>query len=303
MQGSYEVRVFDTIGSYFVDIYYSHIYTAAQKLIDRSLDVTYKKLVIEYAAKIKSDRQCYDNVLLGLNKYFNHIFDIPGGRVSDLMKTIVECSIPIDFVEAVDNSARERIMNHVLLDLIIKLGNFCSSDEILSQILANRGDTAKTIIELLQDKAIKVLCDCRDELYSAFSNKGSTKGTATYRTDYLKSKEECEALRDQLSKSQKEVKHLKRELERELVKYEEREDQYRELIRLMKEGAVGTSTHKSSSHSHSRPDNSPTQNIQAPPQQLPLQQIVSGSQQASSSAPAQSSSKPAPLNVGANFFV
>jgi hypothetical protein len=182
-RSNYSKRTIDTfeiISSYFIDIYYNHLYIEAKKLKTnrhvKSITDGYKHALNAFLQGIENPK-LYKKTLMGIHNYFS----TTGINLtfSECLERINEAFIPKDYISSVSKQQKLAV-----LQLVINNSNKSFIQKLVRDFLGSIIDNHEDVdnIRILQDEFIDILIIERENIYNRFivsktkPNGGSSSG-------------------------------------------------------------------------------------------------------------------------------
>jgi hypothetical protein len=167
---SYDIttlNVFEVLSSYYVDIYYNHLYLEAKKAkasgTVSSITEGYKMTLDAFLSGMNKQK-LYKKAVQGFYAKFLSV-GITSISFSSCISQIVKELIPTDYFDSVDNHQQSQIL-HISLNNVIK--NF--TNKIVTEHMSSIIDNHKEIdnVRVLQDDMIDLFLLERERMYQKF---------------------------------------------------------------------------------------------------------------------------------------
>ena len=161
------ITILEIIGSYFVDVFYNHIYNSAKlRQGGRSITDEYKKQIQTYILAVKNDSNLYRNMVTNMHKYFQNVTSYTTITFNNFVDKIVEQFVPEEYLDLYKTEERDEILGNILCDLVSGLGTHATSPEMLSKIIDQHGINSKVIVRMMQDHSITLMLTKRDSIHN-----------------------------------------------------------------------------------------------------------------------------------------
>lgn len=264
--------IFEIIGSYFVDVYFNHIYhnAKADTISRESLTDKYIDRVSAYSLSLKNEAACYATIAAELHKYFvlqsnNHVL------FPEFIRIVVEATIPQRLIRNITDGDRMALFNIMISDLVSNLSVQIVRGSMLKKIVTYHGDDSAKTVRTLQDIAMSIMSMTRQKILSNFladatqaakvpaidHAQASLLGNAQqqiqmlvrkfakFRVEYEQIKEENDSLVDECDELREELKNLEKKYKSSQKKIAAlEEEKYRDRV-----GKIGESAPRSRSPS------------------------------------------------------
>lgn len=234
------ISILEILGSHFVDTFYNHVYNSAQTNLKSggSLTDEYVRRVQSYIVGVKTDEQCYRQVVQNLHRYFQTTTRYTTLSFADFVERIVQQFIPPEYYDLLKAPEKDETLGSIVADLVSGLGAFVTSPDMIRRIIDEHDRSPRVTIRMIQDQGITILLAKRGELHNGFLRRiGQAKDTVSMDVvDDLKrairklAKQKAE-LKVQLGETEERVL----ELEDDVATYKKRESQFKKLIKLMRD--------------------------------------------------------------------
>ena len=239
--GSYDkklISILEILGSHFVDVYYNHVYNSARTGLKSggSLTDEYVRRVQSYIVGVKTDEQCYRQIVQNLHRYFQSATRYTTLSFVDFVERIVQQFIPSEYYNLLNSSEKDESLGSIIADIVSGLGAYVTSPDLIRRIIDEHDHNPRVTIRMIQDQGVTILLAKRGEIHNSFLRRiGQAKDTVSMDVvDGLKQvirklvKQKAE-LRTQLGETEEQVL----ELEDEIREYKKREGKFKKVIKLM----------------------------------------------------------------------
>lgn len=164
-------NVFEVISSYYVDIYYNHLFIEARKLWEAE---NVDNISDGYRHSVYNMLQSFDNPefyktsLTQLFKYFYEWGVVPYSVSKTTTMLIIKQFVPSDFHESLNNSQKTAILKTIISQANREFIALLIQPEYISIIIDDHSNHDN--VRLLQDKFIDCLILEREKIYCKFIN-------------------------------------------------------------------------------------------------------------------------------------
>lgn len=167
------ISIFEVIGSYFVDIYFNHIYANSKINNEQSITDEYKKQVQVYMTSIKSDHSVYSDTLKNLYDFYKIHTSYKTITFSDFIDHIVSEIIPEEFFESFTNKEKDELLGSTIYDIVTGIGIYVTNIDILPKIIDHHHINPAVTVRIIQDYAVTLLLIKRDYLQNQLIKKNN----------------------------------------------------------------------------------------------------------------------------------
>lgn len=175
------LSVFDTIGSFFIDVVYNSLYLKAKDAVRegtaKSITDAYRANVMNYMRGIQKEH-LYKTVVKNLFKYYQDINSYGTIVFADFENKVVSCFIPPEYYSDFSDRIKDQSLQEIIIKTVNQLGELVLSREVLKRIIDSHQDVSN--IGYLQDKIVDIFIIQREDYYASFAaqlNKKNTKQT------------------------------------------------------------------------------------------------------------------------------
>jgi uncharacterized membrane protein YgcG len=232
------ISILEILGSYFVDVFYNHVYNSSQTRLKAGASLTdeYVRHVQSYIIGVKNDEGCYREVVQNLHKYFQTTTRYTTLSFADFVERIVKQFIPEEYYDLLKSPEKDESLGSIVADLSSALGAYVTSPDMLRRIIDGHNHQPRVTIRMVQDQAVTVLLAKRGEIHNNFLRRiGQAKDTVSMDVvDDLKKairklvKQKAD-LKIQLGEAEERVMAL----EDDVDVLKKKDGKYRKLIALM----------------------------------------------------------------------
>lgn len=234
MQDPKIISVFEILAAYETDCVFNHVYHSAKTRAtgDVSLTDEYVRCIQGYTIGVKTDEQCYSEVVRGLWKFFTSTTRFTTLSFAEFVDRVVGLCVPEDYFRQFSASDKDEILSSVLCDLVSNLGGVVTHPDMLRRIIDEHDRSPDVTVRMLQDACVNILITKRGALHNKFLKKiGQARELVSIDVfDDMKS-----ALR-RLVKEKADAQVAARRLEEQLQESKVREAKLRKLVELLRSG-------------------------------------------------------------------
>ena len=166
------IAIFDTIGTYFVDVFYNNHYFMAKDLVEsgKSASITqaYQTAVISYMNGIKKHEHLCAKVVKGLHGFYiksNH--GVLSSLFADFEDRVLSQFIPPEYYMYFPGTRKDQTFQQIIIKAVNEFGAMMVESKYLSMVIDNRG---KENLPILQDRIIDIFIMQREEYYAKFAD-------------------------------------------------------------------------------------------------------------------------------------
>lgn len=199
------ISIFDTIGSYFVDVFYNGLYSKARNRVSQggniSITTEYKKYILNYVNGIaradlyKAEVRHLHNFYQAMSGYGETIF-------TDFENRILLQFIPNEYYRDFTTKRKEQTFRDIIINTVKDLADVIIEPGIYKKIIDDHLNTAN--VTLLQNRTVDIFILQHENYYSKFVKiaGGLSEGTVSksvvekLRAAYYARTQEYEKLRD-----------------------------------------------------------------------------------------------------------
>lgn len=175
------LAVFDIVGTYFVDVFYNHLYTRAAEMVKKgakqNITDAYKENIFNYQSGLKIHSN-YVKTLKNLHEYYQQWTTYSAIIFSEFQDKILSNFIPMDYYRDFSNKDKDSTLYAIIMQTVNELVVYTTSNQIFLDIIDNHGD--KDFIAIMQDETVDMLILQREEYYNKFySEQNKTEATVS----------------------------------------------------------------------------------------------------------------------------
>lgn len=165
--------VFDTIGTYFINIFYNSAYQAAYKRFESgavsSLTDAYREFSIKYLNGIRTDREFYITVIDKLHSYYHEHGGVASLLMSDFENIVVSKFIPAEYFNVMTSADKDRVMHEIISKTIGRFVVYLLDAQNLRKVIDERSDRKHVLS--MQEHITNLFMVTREEYVSQFVDK------------------------------------------------------------------------------------------------------------------------------------
>lgn len=163
------ISLFDTLGGFFVDIFYNDLYLKAKSAVKEgkfgSITDAYRANILNYMNGIKL-RNLYTGVVKKLHEYYQRITGFSSLVFADFEDKVLVQFIPAEYYGDFTNKHKDS----ALYDIIVRTVNESGAIVLMPDFLRRAIDDHMNVrnVTLLQDKLVDVFIFQREDYYTKF---------------------------------------------------------------------------------------------------------------------------------------
>jgi hypothetical protein len=163
------LRVFDLIGTYFVDMFYNHhylhAYYMAQQQLHKTITDAYRYVLVMFVTGMRGDHDSY-------KKFVNGMFEFYRSKLGHLLFAEFQdrflCAVvPEEYYGAFNSNDKDNAMKKILCDAARDLSKSVLEQNVLCMIIDDHENKAN--VSFLQEVATDTFIRLRDEYHSKFA--------------------------------------------------------------------------------------------------------------------------------------
>jgi hypothetical protein len=162
--------IFDTIGCYFIDIFYNSLYLKARDMVQMgsaaSITDAYRTNVIAYIKGVNVRKDLYMIVVKNLHNYYQKIAGASSAIFSDFEDKILSQFIPYEYYADFTSRHKDSVFHGIIVKTVNDFGTFILKPKIMRLIIDKHMDQSN--ISLLQDQIVDILIILRETYHSKF---------------------------------------------------------------------------------------------------------------------------------------
>ena len=296
---SYEPRlisILEVLAAYFVDVFFNHIYSSARtgQKTGGSLTDEYVRRVQAYVVGVKTDEQCYRQIVQDLHAYFRKMTRYATLSFADFVERIVQQFIPSEYYDLLKLPEKDESLGSIIADLVSGIAAYVTSPDIIWRLIDEHDHNPQVTIRMVQDQSVTILLGKRGEIHNSFLRRiGQAKDTVSM--DVV---EDLKAAIRKLVKQKADLKSLLgeteervMELEDEVAGFKKREAKFRKLVQMMqaeREYGQPAAAHAATvppRNSHAEPDPLDFRHQTEPPRRERIAEVIPTTRDANFFAP------------------
>lgn len=164
------VALFDTIGSYFVDVYYNSHFLLARDAVreGRAVSITdaYRTNVLNYMTGISKRDDLYKTVVRGLHEFYQKNSGFGSVVLSEFQDRILSQFIPPEYYYDFTEKHKDRTLREIIIQTANDFGEVVTSKAMLCRVVDDHLN--KRNITMLQDRIVDIFIIQRENYYSKF---------------------------------------------------------------------------------------------------------------------------------------
>jgi hypothetical protein len=207
--------VFEVLGSYFVDVFFNHIYNSAKsaRAGQTSLTDEYIRRVSAYSQAIKTDQKCYNDTVAQLHTYFRAKTRFTTINFNSFVDSIVGPCIPEEHFRQCTNEAKDVFLGVIVCELVSSLVSTTTEPAVLRNIIDKRKENHTATTRMLQDTAVITLQSSRHSLLNKMLTRAGTSTNLVSLEQLRQMRDSMRLINDRLQAAQAESKKLRIELQ------------------------------------------------------------------------------------------
>ena len=223
--------ILEILGSYFVDVYYNHIYISA-KNADKNLTEDYVRQVKAFIRGVKTDQKAYSSVIQNLHKYSQRVTRRETMSFAEFVDRVVSCFVPEEYFNKFTSAQKDEVLGNIVTDLVATLGAHCVEPDALRRVIDNHDVSPMASINLFKIQAREILQTKRAMIIHSFVSEVAEVKNQVPR-------EVVVALKDRIRELEKEAAALDlrsrkiKEQNAARKEHSRKEKKYRQLISLL----------------------------------------------------------------------
>lgn len=172
----------ELIGSYFVDIFYNHLYSTAKKQAAKNQTTTtqeYKNSIISYTEAINTNHKYYKQTVDSLHAWFKVNTSHLAITLDQFQLMIIKEFVPQQFINELAQKDMDIILSEIITKTAIDFGIMVSKPQHIKQIIDSHKDDVN--VKFFQNEILDILLERRDIIFNKFIEKNkSPKVDAAY---------------------------------------------------------------------------------------------------------------------------
>lgn len=157
------ISIFEIIGSYFVDVFYNHLYLTAKKnhsmkatTEPRSLTDEYKMSLFIYFQGITKDKKYYEQTIKGIHDAYRTFTRFSTISMRDFIDEVLNQFIPAEHIQIMINDQKHFFLNKIIKSVVSKFIGRVTQIEMMRMIIDDHGnkENPRQFIDLIVDLMI-----------------------------------------------------------------------------------------------------------------------------------------------------
>ncbi len=164
---------FDTLGTFFVDIFYNDIYNKSRSVFEsaRAASITeaYKHMSMSYINILSSNVAIYKQIITALFEYFKKHYSNPGMSFAAFIDRIILAFFPPEYKNTLSDNNKDTLLREVVVNGLTEFIKFLLSPDILSRVIDDHKNCNN--VKILQDRFVTIFSAHRESYYSRIVEK------------------------------------------------------------------------------------------------------------------------------------
>ncbi len=160
-----------TLGRFFVNEYYNHIYNLAKTTTpaDGSITKTYIAKCSAYMIAVKEVKQVYCKLVTGLHGFMINVPAFSNWSYNEMVDRLIQAFVPRDYYDALSKEHKDEFLSSVLCDIVSTMTSVCIKNENLIRIIdERRGPNKDVALGVLLREAMIAIENKRESLTQEF---------------------------------------------------------------------------------------------------------------------------------------
>ena len=165
--------IFEILGAYFCDTFFNHIYRSAHLNTKNNSSLTdeYIRRVHAYVIGVKTDKECYSEVVQGIHSYFIGTTRFTTMSFNDFVDNIIKVCVPADYFTQFTQQDKDELLSSIICDLVSNIAVYTTQPDILRKIIDEHKTRAEVTVRMIQDSIINFLTMKRTTIHNKFLQK------------------------------------------------------------------------------------------------------------------------------------
>jgi len=165
--------IFEILGAYFCDTFFNHIYRSAHLNTKNNSSLTdeYIRRVHAYVIGVKTDKECYSEVVQGIHSYFIGTTRFTTMSFNDFVDNIIKVCVPADYFTQFTQQDKDELLSSIICDLVSNIAVYTTQPDILRKIIDEHKTRAEVTVRMIQDSIINFLTIKRTTIHNKFLQK------------------------------------------------------------------------------------------------------------------------------------
>ncbi|SIP85906.1 Hypothetical protein PACV_191 [Pacmanvirus A23] len=246
------ISVFDTVGSFFVDVFYNSHYLFARDLVKsgraNSITDAYRGTIINYMSGIAQRPDLYMSVVKKLHEFYQKVSGFGAILFSEFEDKVLSQFIPLEYYRDFTERHKDNTLHEIIVKTVNQFSEVVIEHGIFKKIIDDHLNS--TNVTILQDKIVDIFIIQREDYYAKFaqeiSKSNGTDKVSKQVVEKLKSafvdekKKRCEAEADRdravnmISQLVKKIEQLTSEIAKQNKNYENYEHRVQPVVNVEK---------------------------------------------------------------------
>jgi hypothetical protein len=165
--------IFEILGAYFCDTFFNHIYRSAHLNTKNNSSLTdeYMRRVHAYVIGVKTDKECYSEVVQGIHSYFIGTTRFTTMSFNDFVDNVIKVCVPADYFTQFTQQDKDELLSSIICDLVSNIAIYTTQPDILRKIIDEHKTKAEITVRMIQDSIISFLTTKRTTIHNKFLQK------------------------------------------------------------------------------------------------------------------------------------
>ncbi len=165
------LAIFDTVGSYFIDVVYNghFLYSrdSVRQSAAKSLTDAYRDTIFNYMNGIAKRDDLYKKVVHNLHEFYQINSGFGSVVLSEFEDRILSQFIPPEYYRDFNEDRKDKTLREIIIRSVNELGEICVSRDMLRRIIDDHMN--KNNVEILQDRIVDIFIVQREDYYARFA--------------------------------------------------------------------------------------------------------------------------------------
>ena len=164
------ISVFDTVGSFFVDVFYNNHYLFSRDMVKsgRATSITdaYRSTIVNYMSGISSRKDLYITVAKSLHEYYQKSSGFGSIVFSDFEDKFLSQFIPPEYYRDFTERIKDNTLHEIIICTVNEFGAAILGKDFLRRVIDDHLNTNN--VTFLQDRIVDIFIIQRENYYSKF---------------------------------------------------------------------------------------------------------------------------------------
>jgi len=165
------ISVFDTISSYFIDVFYNNHFSLARDLLRQgkapSITDAYRKIVQDYMSGIAQRADLYTVAAKKLHAYYQSVNNYGSIQLCDFEDRVLVQFIPGEYYRSFTAAQKDSALRKIIIHLVQSLGTAILQPDTFKEIIDDHQNGRN--VTFLQDYMVDNLAMLRDTYHAKFT--------------------------------------------------------------------------------------------------------------------------------------